>query len=128
VQAPISASRGPRPWRSPRTAAERLELAAWVQFALVGFVTPWSAFVVISLAGLPGVCMDPGDPGCGPAPDPTAVFYAVVVLAALWCIAVAGLPVLLLRLYRRGRLPLGAAIVALAAPLPVAYALTRILL
>ena len=128
MQAPISASRGPRPWRSPRSGVQRLELAAWVQFALVGFSVAWLAFGVIYLADSPGVCMDPGDPGCRPTTDPTAVYYLGVVLAGLWGIAVAGLPVLLVRLYRRGRLPLAAALAALAAPLPAAYALTTVLL
>ena len=60
----LTPARGPRPWRAPRTGAERLQLAAWVQFALAGLYTAGSASSAIFLAHLPGICMDPGDPGC----------------------------------------------------------------
>lgn len=89
--------RGPRPWRAPRSRAERLVVLAWAQLALV---IAWLAHVALfAVFVLPGAgvmaCFDGWEPTCG-APGPSTRFllafglaWASVLGAAVATVAIA---------------------------------------
>jgi hypothetical protein len=126
MHAPIPPYRGPRPWRAPRSGAERLQLAAWIQLAVVGLYMAGLAAIAIAVAHLGGFCMDSWERACHVTRGPSAAFDVSVALAGVYGVAVSALPVAIARLHRLGLMPRGAVLAGLAFPVPAACALTAL--
>jgi hypothetical protein len=120
-QLPIG--RGPRPWRDARSRDDWIALLAWAQFGAVLAFAALIALLAWSFADFGDIaCFDADDPGCARPAERESWFGAPEAVASVVVVAAAALAVVMAWQLRRGAAPRAMALIALAAPLPLALA------